>query len=203
MMQRSKAYITFLEQMNTVGAQKLKGYSSNILEEIYEEERAEVEELIWDSFQNGDCDLAKFLPLLKMHDGLEAMKNKLKECIVPSDNSLELAVILYNHTNENQYIQVFDENIKLGNDDQRISALAKLLKCSPTDKVYEIFKATYIYDNNISVRSAAASGILYCRGLIKNPYDIKEMMSVMDILKRMNENDESKRKELIQEMENK
>lgn len=200
-MQQSKAYIKFLEQMNATGAQKLKGYSANILEEIYKEERVEVEDLIWTAFQNGDCDLAKFLPSLKKYDGLEAIKDKLKDCIIPSDNSLELAVILYNNLNEMQYIQVFAENLKLGNDAQKLSALAKLLRCTSSDKVYEIFKTTYIYNSNASVRSAAANGILYCKGLIHNPYDIKEMMSVMDILKRMNENDESKRKDVIQGME--
>lgn len=49
-MQNSKAYNYLIEQLNATGAEKTSGYYSRIMEEIYDWEREEVEDIIWDAF---------------------------------------------------------------------------------------------------------------------------------------------------------
>ena len=62
-MQNSKAYNCFMEQLNATGAKKKDGYYPKLMEEIYDWEREEVEDIIWDAFLNKkEIELAQFLP---------------------------------------------------------------------------------------------------------------------------------------------
>lgn len=65
-MENSDAYKRLVKQINAVGREKLDGYYSNTLEEIYDWEREDVETIIWNTFnEKKDTDLAVFLPKLK------------------------------------------------------------------------------------------------------------------------------------------
>ena len=74
-MENSIAYKQLLKQINAVGSEKLNGYYPNTLEEIYDWEREEVEDIIWDAFFNKkEIELAQFLPKLEKYDGIKALK---------------------------------------------------------------------------------------------------------------------------------
>ena len=51
-MQNSNAYSYLIKQLNASGSEKKDGYYSHIMEEIYEWERDEVEDIIWSAFVN-------------------------------------------------------------------------------------------------------------------------------------------------------
>ena len=62
-MQNSKAYDCLIKQLN---AKKKDGYYPRVMEEIYNWEREEVEDIIWDAFFNKkEIELAQFLPKLE------------------------------------------------------------------------------------------------------------------------------------------
>lgn len=49
-MQNSKAYDCLIKQLNANGSEKMDGYYPKVMEEIYDWEREEVEDIIWDAF---------------------------------------------------------------------------------------------------------------------------------------------------------
>lgn len=51
-MQNSKAYDYLIKQLNANGSEKADGYYPRVMEEIYDWEREEVENIIWDAFGN-------------------------------------------------------------------------------------------------------------------------------------------------------
>lgn len=60
-MENGKACVYFFKQMNASGSEKSDGYDSKILDDVYDWEREEVEEIIWKEFQKGkDGDLTVF-----------------------------------------------------------------------------------------------------------------------------------------------
>lgn len=49
-MQNSKAYGGLIKQLNASGSEKMDGYYPEVMEEIYDWEREEVEDIIWKAF---------------------------------------------------------------------------------------------------------------------------------------------------------
>ena len=77
-MQNSRAYIDFMKQTKAVGREKMEGYNPSTLEKIYDWEREETEDTIWNYFVNkNDSGLAIFMPKLKKYNGMEALEDKL------------------------------------------------------------------------------------------------------------------------------
>lgn len=55
------------------------------MEEIFDWERDEVEDIIWNTFyKNSDTELDLFLPKLQKYDGIKALKEELLKCNIPS-----------------------------------------------------------------------------------------------------------------------
>lgn len=81
-MENSKAYSSFIEQISAFGRQKMEGYYPLTLERIYDWERDEIEDIIWETFnQRNDTALATFLPKLKKYNGLKALEDKLAKAL--------------------------------------------------------------------------------------------------------------------------
>ena len=115
----------------------LDGYYPRTLEEIYDNERAGVENLIWDKFNNNkDVELAQFLPKLQLYDGIAALKDALKESKIPSSNSVTIAHVLYEYLNDERYLDIIKENID--KDPNNISYVSVLAYCKPCQKAYRI-----------------------------------------------------------------
>lgn len=49
-MQNSSAYSHLIKQLNAKGSEKKDGYYPRIMEKIYDWEKDEVEDIIWDAF---------------------------------------------------------------------------------------------------------------------------------------------------------
>ncbi len=48
-----------------------------------------------ESLPSGNAGLARFLPKLRMYDGLTALKHALRNSRIPSSNSAAIAFVLY------------------------------------------------------------------------------------------------------------
>ena len=98
-MQNSRAYIDFMKQIKAVGREKMEGYNPSTLEKIYDWEREEIEDTIWNYFVNkNDSDLAIFMPKLKKYNGMKSLKESPYLLQVPSEASVEIGKILYEVT---------------------------------------------------------------------------------------------------------
>lgn len=97
----SQAYTDFKAQLKATGRQRMEGYDPNLFDKITEQERNEVEKDIWNHFMNkNDADLAVLMPALKNYDGIAALKKKLAEFKIPSYGSADIALALFEATEE-------------------------------------------------------------------------------------------------------
>lgn len=199
-MENSKAYKLLIEQINATGLKKIDGYYPRIMEEIYEEERDDVEHLIWNTFNKSkDIELAQFLPKLQLYDGIKALTNALSESKIPSSNSVNIACVLYEFSNNERYLDVIKQNID--KDPDNISYVARLSGCKPCKKLYEILSTIYINSNNRTIRSTAVTGILYNKGFITNPYSTNEIMEKIELKRIFLKNDSAARADVIRKLD--
>lgn len=197
-MENSNSYKLLINQVNAQGYQKCDGYYPNILSEIYEWERDEVEDIIWISFhKNKDMDLAYFFPKLRNYDGLKALKIAFQKY----NHSIYLSSILYQHTGDEEYLSPINESLKNPNSTERLSAISTLENFQPTETIYEIFKSTYIYDDDNTVRNTSAEGMLICKGYIDYPYPLSNIKKVLEMLHPFQIDDISERKEIVKKFE--
>lgn len=195
-MENSKAYKYLFEQINASGSKKLDGYNAKIMEEIYDWEREEVEEVIWKAFhEDKDVDLAIFLPKLEMYDGIGALKKALGECIIPSGNSVILSQVLYEYTGNDQYLDIIKQNID--KDENKTSNVAILSYCKPCEKAYNLLVDIYLKSDNKTIRSIAVTGILYNKGVIADPHNLQEIMSKIELKRKFIAVDTKERKRII------
>lgn len=200
-MENSKAYKYLFEQINASGFEKLDGYNLKIIEEIYEWEREEVEEVIWRRFhENKDVDLAKFLPVLKKYDGIQALKKALRECVIPSESSVVISQVLYEYTEDEQYLDIIMQNIE--KEENKISNVAVLSYCKPCEKVYNLLIDIYLNNKNKTIRSTAVTGILYNKGIIADPLSLKEVMRNVELKRKFISDDMNERRKIIAMFEN-
>ena len=103
----SQAYTDFKAQLKATGRQRMEGYDPNLFDKITEQERNEVEKDIWNHFMNkNDADLAVLMPALKNYDGIAALKKKLAEFKIPSYGSADIALALFEATEEEKYLDI-------------------------------------------------------------------------------------------------
>lgn len=197
-MKNSKAYNYLIDQINATGSQKLSGYYPHIMEEIYDWERESVEDIIWTQFhKNNDTDLSKFLPKLKKYDGINALKESLGKCNIPSDNSLNIAEVLYNETMEDAYLEVFEKN--LNTSDFCLPIVAQLSYCKPSSKLFDLLSNIYINDNDTTVQNTAIMGMLYCKKIINDPHSIREKTSIRELIRSFDKDTKIEREQKVKE----
>lgn len=175
-MSQSQAYNDLINQVNATGMQKMDGYNPDILDEIYDNERDSAEDIIWKAFQDGDSGVSIFLPKLRKYNGIDELENSLLKCVIPSGRSIELARALYTYSKDEKYLDIFVANLQSNDESHRVTVLTKLMEFSPSDKIFEIFENSCLNDLSKIARSTAATGLLYCKGHIKNPFNIMEVM---------------------------
>lgn len=195
-MDNTKAYKSLVEQINATGSKKMDGYNPKIMEEIYEEEREDAENLIWNAFhKNKDMELAQFMPELQLHDGIKALKEALKESKIPSGNSVNIACVLYENLKNERFLDTIKQNID--EDPNNVSYVAILAGCKPCEKLYKLLCKIYIDSNNRTIRSTAVIGILYNKGFITNPYNTNETMEKLELRRMFLKTDKEERKNVI------
>jgi hypothetical protein len=199
-MEHSWAYKMLIEQVNATGYERKDGYYRNTMEKIYDWERDEVEEIIWETFhKNMDTELAIFLPKLKNYDGIDALKKMFDKCNTLGYRDLNIAGVLYKETKDVKYLNVFREIIEA--DEENFPIVAKLLYLLPDEEVYKLLKEIYINSNNDIARGIAVNGILHSKGIIKNIYDLKEKQEKIEIKRRFDLEEKSQREKIIKELE--
>ena len=200
-MQNSKAYDLLIKQLNAKGSEKKDGYYPRVMEEIYDWEREEVEDIIWDAFFNKkEIELAQFLPKLEKYDGIKALEESPYLLQVPSEASVEIGKILYEVTGDEEYLDLIKRNIDAS--PETISYVSILSYCKPCQRVYNILADIYINNNNSVNRSTAVMGILYNKGIIKDRYSIKESNDVINLRKKFKSEDSAERQEILKKFEN-
>lgn len=187
-MQNSQAYIEFIKQINAVGREKMDGYDSQTLENIYDWERELAEDIIWNKFVEGkDSDLAIFMPKLTRYDGIGALKSILDKFIVPSGASFNISETLYIVTNEKEYLRLLIKNYKeTGDKATRIEYVSRLSRLAKKQEVYNELIEIYIDDSERVNQSSAIKGILWADGYLKNVDDMDEIIRKMQLLRLFN-----------------
>ena len=99
--EHSYAYNDLVKTINATGSERKDGYDSKTMEEIYDWERDEVEDIIWKKFQRDkDSMLSDLLVKLKKYDRLKALEKAIEEVYIPGPASIMLAKTLYNYTKD-------------------------------------------------------------------------------------------------------
>lgn len=114
---------------------------------IEESEKEETEKLIYHSFvDESDGALAIFIPQLKNYEGIEILKQKLKESNVPSVNSIDIAFVLWDFTNDSMYLDVIMDNYNNASQDVvKLEIVGRLSNSSPNENIYSILLDIYTY----------------------------------------------------------
>ena len=200
-MENSQAYIGLINQLKATGREKLDGYYPLTLENIYDWERDEVEDIIWKNFvDRNETGLAQFLPKLKKYNGIEALKTKLNSCTVPSGNSVDIAETLYNATEEKKYLDILKENYRLSNN--KMIIVSRLSYLANKNEVCSFLMDVYINDRDSAIRTCAIEGILYAKGYIKDIDNISEFMQKKDFIKMFRNENIDSRRNMIKELMN-
>ncbi|HOQ36824.1 MAG TPA: hypothetical protein PKW03_03635 [Acetivibrio sp.] len=179
-MHHSKAYNQLLAHVNATGREK-DGYYPNILEEIYDYERDSAEDIIWKAFHDGDIEVVMYLPKLKKYNGVSALKKALSHCNIPSYRSIRLAEALYSCSKHKKYLDIIISNLRSNSQSDRVAVLHILMKLDPNERIFEIFEQVCLNDVSDSVRLTAATGLLYCKGYVKNPFSIQEFQQTLSL----------------------
>ncbi|MCR4656357.1 MAG: hypothetical protein K5770_09040 [Lachnospiraceae bacterium] len=99
----SPAYQHLKNIENSGYARTYEGYTPNQLEGIYDWERDDIEDYIWESFHNREfLDMAPLLPQLKKYDGIAGLKEKYSS-FGNRDSAKTIAQVLYEATGDEQY----------------------------------------------------------------------------------------------------
>jgi len=197
-MPRSRAFEAFIQHSKTTGKLKSDGYDPNLLDEIYPEERSEVEDTIVHLFLQGDSFVAIFLPQLQKYDGMELLKKKLNDSNMPSGVSIRYASILFQHTGDEQYFDILKKCVACKK--YRTEALVALMHCVPSVQICRIFQDVCINDEDLSERNMAAIGLLYCKGITKNAFDLKDIQDNFELIKELTNDDINIRKNAVEEL---
>lgn len=199
-MENSSAYDCLIKQLNANGSEKKDGYYPQIMEEIYDWERDEVEDIIWDSFINkNEVELVPLLPKLEKYDGIKALKECPYLFQIPSEASVEIGKVLYEVTDDANYLDIIKRNIDASPD--TISYVSILSYCKPCPRLYNILTDIYINNKNKVNRSTAVMGLLFNKGIIKDRKSIKESNETIELRKKFKSEDREERKRILERFE--
>ena len=178
----SEAYTDFKAQLKAVGRQRMEGYDPNLFDKITEQERSEVEKDIWNHFMNkNDADLAVLMPALKNYDGIAALKKKLAEFKIPSYGSADIALALFEATEEEKYLDIIMDNYRgLAVNTPIAAGLAGLAK---KPGVYDLLVDIYLHDKEEANRGQAIVGILWRDGKLNSVNDPMELVAKIDLIR--------------------
>ena len=200
-MQSSRAYIDFMKQTKAVGREKMEGYNPSTLEKIYDWEREETEDTIWNYFVNkNDSGLAIFMPKLKKYNGMKALEDKSNVFDVPSDASVNVAEVLYIVTGEKKYLDLLIENYNKS--ENKTPIVARVMYLAKNNDVYSWLMDIYVNDTDGKNQICALSGILWRDGFIKNINDMQEFSKKIQFLRMFKSDNREKRREILNEYKN-
>lgn len=199
-MKMSKAYESFVRQINSSNSQKLDGYNENLFNEIYDSEVEEVEDLIWDTFYNKhDIDILVLFPKLKKHDGVSTLKSIIKDYSIPSSASMLISYLIYQNTKEIDYLEIMERNIV--ESQYEYSYVSMMIYSAPCAEIYQVLVRVYINCSNRIALSSSIDGILYNKGFIKNLEDVKQVQNMKELRNILKNSPFNERKKMIEKLE--
>ena len=200
--EHSEAYNCFFRYLNATGMEAAYGgYSSDTLDKIYDWERDEVENTIWQRFKNNGT-FADLVSKLQQYDGIEALNEKLREGMINSEYSwrmVDIAGALYTATSIEDYLDYIFEFYDKKKD---FAAVSTLLYLKPCDKLYDFFKSVYLNSDDSIARNTAVDGMLSCKGYIKDPRNHEESSELIGMARAFNSDDPELRKKKLARFEN-
>lgn len=200
-MNNSKAYNRLIKQLNASGIARRDGYYPNTMEEIYDWERDEVEDVILDHFNNkNDVDLAIFLPKMKKYDGIKILEESPFLLRIPSEESVEISTVLYAATGNEKYLDIIKKNIDAS--PNNIWYVAMLSYCKPCEKLYKMFKDIYINNKNKINRNSAVMGMLHYKGIVRDIRSIEESNATIKLCEKFKTERKRERKKILDKFEN-
>ncbi|MBE5959022.1 MAG: hypothetical protein E7254_09220 [Lachnospiraceae bacterium] len=195
-MEHSEAYHLLVNQLNAVGTERMDGFYPNIIEEVYDWEKNEVEDIIWDNFvYKNEIDLAVFLPKLTKYDGIKALEERVHLSKIPSEASVEISSALYESTGDEKYLDIIKQNIDAS--PNTISYVSVLSYCKPCEHLFEILSDIYVNNENKVNRNTAVMGMLYNRGIIKDRESIEESNNTIPLRGKFRSDDKQERKRIL------
>ena len=169
----SNAYNEFIQKVETDGY--IQGYNSKLFESILPQERDDVEHIIEKKFNDGDYEMAIFMPQLSNINGIGKLEEEAQKLKKGSYAYCEIMYVLYNATKKEIYLDKLIQILKSNNEDERMNALMSLLRCGKSNKLYKVYKNQCISDEDEDVRSRCVIGMLYCQNIIKDPLRIQTL----------------------------
>ena len=196
----SDAYNEFIQKVKTDGY--IQGYNSKLFELILPQERDEIEQIVEEKFDDGDYEMAIFMPELSNINGIRKLEEKSQKLKKTSYAYCEIMYVLYNTTKKENYLDELIQILKCDNEDERMNAVMSLLRCSKSNKLYKVYKEQCISDEDEDVRSRCVMGMLYCQNIIKYPLKIQSLDQPWRRLKvEMYDNDKENRIKAVREFE--
>lgn len=195
-MGNSKAYDYIVKQMKATGREKLDGYDERAFDGLTDDERNIIEDKIWRRYKFGfDDGLAVYLPKLRKHDGISALRKKLlKEKSVES--RVFLADILYRATMNESYFQIFRDCCNNENGRLRVAVVLQDYPKGAITK--EILKEIFIQSDYGPTQITAVKGILYQVGCLHSVNNLKK--EELDYCRQFCVKDGSERRALIENL---
>ena len=155
-----------------------------MLQKISEFERDEIEQLIIKFFSHGDWNLGIFLPELRNYNGIEYLEKAIKTLKVGCSAYLDLVPIVYNVTKDKTYLDAVIALLENDKDeDERLDIVVCLSNFEKSDVLYSVFKKICLTDEDKFVRSQAAMGMLYCKGIVQRAVGIHDLSEKWKIVK--------------------
>lgn len=196
-MEHSTEYNRFLKYIHSSTREKMDGYRPDLFEKIYEWERIELEDIIWESFNSkSEIELACYLPQLTKYNGIGALQTKLSECAIPSWDSRTIAKELYDSTGEESYLDVFKDNYIQSKEDL-YTIVTELYYCKPGEKWFDMLCDIYLNcDEELAVQSAAFGVLFYIKGIDPN-ITTTEKIKYLPIIRMLTDCEKTQRMEQL------
>lgn len=221
----SEAFEVLLKTMNSKGMDRAySDYDPNMFDKIYEWERDEAEDIIWNGFNN-DIRLSVYFSKLTKYDGIEALIKKMSEAKVPSPAGANLARELYTATGEEKYIDVIKQHLDAalelsgdsnasrdGNASNEGNAsrdgrsyyesasfyLTAMVFCKPCEYLYSIFEDVYLNNPNEENRNIAAVGLMIGKGVLDEYRNLHMQKEVFEIWKKFDADTREERERILE-----
>lgn len=202
-MEHSAAYTDFVRIMeNASGRERLLGIPANVLTDIFDWERDEVEEIIWKAFtEKDDIEMTYYLPRLKNYQPAEEVQKKLAKFNIPSRQNVALAYTMYKLSKNPSFLNIVKVNIMKKKEKTSYVAIV-LQDCELEDEnIYNLLKDLYVGLTDKFEVSFAEDGLFYYKGIIKTLGSTEEVQNNIELAKKYYSEDIEERKKLIVEFE--
>ncbi len=199
-MGHSQLYIRFFKYLNSLGRERRAVYYFQYLDEVYDWERQDIEDAIYQKFvKENDLGFAELMPKLTKYNGVETLELKQQALISSDKPNFNIAKTLYNVTRDNKHINhMFDIYNRSKDNISRMGYVVGLQNLANVPDVYNKLVNIYINDEDEVNRTTAICGVLWADGYLVEP-GIRYIRDGYDedVLTEIN-----KEKELIKEFKN-